>query len=191
MVNYRHINSVLLLSLILGCSTGGSPSRTESHKETLPVSAKDSSAAGESHVDSPSIDDEGSKTLDCEDPKGYSVDEVREENANYVKILRGGTVLRAIKLPTGVERNGFGFNWAKKTKEGFEISIEYGSRIYYGKRFIFICRHHKFYLSKIEVDSFDRHNPEKSSKKVIRVKPNVPLEKFSITNFMLEGVVQH
>jgi len=45
-------------------------------------------------------------------------------------------------------------------------------------------------LSKIRVESFDKHNPEKWSKKVVRVQPNLPLEKFSITDFMLEGVVQ-
>jgi hypothetical protein len=190
MVNYRHINSVLLLSLILGCSTGGSPSRTASQKETVPVSAKDSPAVGESHVASPGTDDAASKTSDCDDPKGYSVDEAREEDADYVKIRRGDTILHTIRLPTAIERNGFGFNGAKKTKEGFEISIEYGSVIYYGKTFIFMCRQHKFYLSTIRVESFDKHNPEKWSKKVIRVKPNLPLEKFSINDFMLEGVVQ-
>ena len=138
---------------------------------TQPVSANNSSA----------------KTLDCDDPKGYSVVEMRDAE-NSVNILRGDTVLHSIKLPNGVERNGFGFDWAKKTKEGFEIAIEYGSRIFYGKRFIFTCRRHRFYLSKIRVESFDRYNPEKWSSKVVRVQPNLPLEKFSITDFMLEGV---
>jgi hypothetical protein len=163
---------VLLLCLSLGCSH---------------VSANNSSVVGESQVESSRTDDENSKTLDCDDPKGYSVVEVRDSE-NYVNILRGDTVLCSIKLPNGVERNGFGFDWAKKTKEGFEIAIEYGSRIFYSKRFIFTCRHHRFYLSKIRVESFDRHNPEKWSRKVVRVQPNLPLEKFSITDFMPEGV---
>lgn len=182
---------VLFLFLIVGCSTDSSPIMTKSNDEKPPISANNSSAAEQSHVDRPNIDDQGSKILDCDDPNGYSVEEGTDPGTNSVKIVRGGTVLHTIKLPTGVELNGFGFNWAKKTKEGFEIAIEYGSRIYYGKRFIFICKHHKFYLSKISVDSFDRRNPEKWSKKVIRVQPNLPLEKFSITDFMLEGVVKH
>jgi hypothetical protein len=98
--------------------------------------------------------------------------------------------LYTIELPTGVDINGFGFDGAKKTKAGFEISIEYGSVIYYHKAFVFICRHHKFYLSKIRVDSFNKHNPEKWSKKVVTVRPNLPLEKFLITDFMREGVVK-
>jgi hypothetical protein len=68
---------VLLLCLSLGCS---------------PVSANNSSVVGESQVVSPGTDDENSKTLDCDDPKGYSVVEVRDSE-NYVNILRGDTVL--------------------------------------------------------------------------------------------------
>lgn len=181
---------VLFLSLMVGCSTDSSPIPAESPNEKPPVSANNSSAVLESHIERPSIDNKSSN-LNCDDPKGYSVEEGTEPGTNSVKIVRDGTVLHTIKLLTDIERNGFGFNGVKKTKEGFEIAIEYGSRIFYGKRFIFICRQHKFYLSKIRVDSFDRNNPEKWSRKVVRVQPNVPLEKFSITDFMLEGVVQH
>ena len=73
----------------------------------------------------------------------------------------------------------------KKTREGFELAIEYGTRIFYRKNFIFICKDDKFSLSKIEVDSFDRQSPDKTSKyEVIRVKPHLPLDKFSIIEFM-------
>jgi hypothetical protein len=89
-----------------------------------------------------------------------------------------------------MERNGFALNWAKKRKDGFEILVEYGSRFYYAKRFNFICKQHKFYLSKITVDSFDKFNPEKGHTRIIRVKPHLPLEKFLIDNFMLAGVVK-
>ena len=128
-----------------------------------------------------------SQTSGCDD---YSVEEGTEPGTNSVKILRRGEVVHSIRLPTQAERNGFAFNGVKKTKAGFEIAIEYGSRIYYGKTFVFICRHNEFYLSKITVESFDRRNPEKWSRKVIRVQPNVRLEKFSITDFMREGVAR-
>ena len=152
-------------------------------------SATNSPAVDQSHVERPAADDKGSKTSGCDDPQGYSVEEDPETNS--LKIVSGGAVLHTIKLLSDSERNGFGFNGAKKNKDGFELSIEYGSRIYYEKTFIFICRHHRFYLSKIAVESFDKHNPEKWTRKVVRVRPNVPLEKFSLTDFMLEGVVQH
>jgi len=180
--------AVLFLSLILGSSTDSLASITKFHNGTPLVSANDYSALGDSHVDGPGIDNHRSKTLGC-DPKGYSVEEGTEPGTHSVKIVGGGTVLHTIKLLTDEERNGFGFNGAKKTQEGFEISIEYGSRLYYQKRFTFICRQHKFYLSKIRVDSFDKHNPEKWKSKVIRVRPYLPLQKFVITDFMQEGVV--
>ena len=212
MVDYRHINSfrnsqffggfakfnesmsvhaaVVMLSFFVSCSTDSSPVMRKSSNEKSPISANNSLAVGESDVDRPSIDEEGSKTLDCDDPKGYSVEEGTVPGTNSVNIVRGGTVLHTVKLLSDMERNGFGFNGAKKTKDGFEISIEYGSVIYYHKAFVFICRQHKFYLSKLRVDSFNKHNPEKWSKKVIRVRPNVPLEKFFITDYMREGVVK-
>jgi hypothetical protein len=126
------------------------------------------------------------KNSGCDD---YSIEE--DADTNSVKIVSGGKALHSIKLLTDLERNGFAFNGVKKTKAGFELAVEYGSRIYYGKNFIFTCRQNKFYLTRIGVESFDKQNPEKWTRKVIRVRPNVPLEKFTITNFMLEGVVQH
>src|SRR5882724_1399770 len=89
-----------------------------------------------------------------------------------------------------MEHNGFALNWARKTKAGFEIAVEYGSVIYYAKRFNFICKQRKFYLTKITVDSFNKHNPETWKTKIVRVKPNVPLEKFLIDDFTAEGVVR-
>jgi hypothetical protein len=183
--------AVLMLSLFVGCSTGSSPNLTKSNNENPPVSANNSSAVRESYVDRPSIENESSKTLTCDDPKGYSVEDGTEPGTHAVNIVRDGKVLYTIKLLTDLEQNGFGFDGVKKTKEGFEISIEYGSVIFYHKTFIFTCRQHKFYLSKIGVDSFNKHHPGKWSKKVIRVRPKVPLEKFKITDLMLEGVVQH
>ena len=38
---------------------------------------------------------------------------------------------------------------------------------------------------------FDRQNPQKWQQKAVVVQPNVPLEKFSVEDFMLEGVVKH
>ena len=169
----RACTTVLVLPLVVGFSFGNSQQ------------------IGAVHNGKPNaVTDKVSKPVDCADPNGYSVESGTEPGTNSVKILSSGTVLHTIKLPTGEALNGFAFDGVKKTSQGFEISIEYGSVIYYHKAFVFICRQHKFYLSKIKVDSFNKHNPEKWSKKVIRVRPNVPLEKFFITDYMREGVVK-
>ena len=131
------------------------------------------------------------KPVSCDDPQGYSLEQSSESGTNNVNIVRGGTVLHTIKLPTDATRNGFALDELKKTKAGFEILVEYGSRIFYSKRFIFECKRHRFYLTRIKVESFDKQNPQKYQQKVIVVQPNVPVEKFVIEDFMLEGVVKH
>ena len=182
---------ILFLSLFLSCSTDSSPDMTKSTNEKPSISANNSSAAGESQVNRSSINDAGAKPLDCEDPKGYSLEEGTIPDTRTVNIVRDGTVLHTIKLLTEIDQPGFGFDGAEKTEDGFEISIQYGTRIFHAKTFVFICKEHQFYLSQIRVASFDRQNPEKLSRKVVRVRPNLPLEKFSITDFMREGVVKH
>ena len=163
---------VLLLSLLMGW-TSSSPFTTKPHYAQPTTN---------SSVVRPGARTEESNTLRCDEP--YNIEDASEPGKHLVNIVRGGTVLHTIQLPTQVERNGFALNWAKKTKVGFEIDIEYGSVIYYNKRFIFICRQHRFYLSTIIVESFNKHDPAKSTRKVIRLKPNLPVEKFAITDFM-------
>ena len=123
-------------------------------------------------------------------PKGYAVAETVKSGAHYVDIKQGDTVLGSIRIFTDVERNGFALDEAKTTKTGFEISVEYGSRYFYHKRFVFICRRHRFYLSRVFVGSFDKHNPEHWKKTAVRVRPALPLERFILNDFMLEGVVK-
>jgi hypothetical protein len=73
----------------------------------------------------------------------------------------------------------------------FLITIEYGARIYYHKRFVFICKQRRFYLSRVIVESFDKLDPVKTKsgwefrikKEVIKVSPNLHLEKFIIENY--------
>jgi hypothetical protein len=163
--------------LIIGCLTSSSPITTKPRNATQPFVG-------------PDTQQKESKTFRCDDPGGYSVEEESEPEAHLVKFVRGGSVVHTIKTPTGANWNNFALDGVKKTKAGFEISIEYGSVIYYNKRFIFICRQHQFYLSKIIVESFNKHNPEKWTRRVIRVQPMLRVEKFSITDFMQEGVVK-
>ena len=172
---------VLLLSVVVGCSTASTPIKTDSSNENTSVLANNSPAATKSDLDSPNVGDKGPKKISvC---KEYDVAE--DPNINALKIVRSGHVLYTIKLLSERERPGFAFDGVKKTREGFELAIEYGTRIFYRKNFIFICKDDKFSLSKIEVDSFDRQSPDKSSKyEVIRVKPHLPLDKFSIIDFM-------
>ena len=64
--------------------------------------------------------------------------------------------------------NGFSVDKIRENLAGFEISIEYGSRIYWNKTFFFEYRDRRIYLSKIQSIHFDKYkisNPIKSIKK--------------------------
>src|SRR5258708_15881083 len=139
--------AVLTLSLFVGCSTDTPPVMNKSSSEKPPISANSSSVVEESNVDKTSRDDKGLTNLDCADPKGFTVEEGTARGTDSVNIVRDGKVLHTIKLLTDLERNGFAFDVAKKNKDGFEISVEYGSVIFYHKTFIFTCNQHEFYLS--------------------------------------------
>ena len=128
-----------------------------------------------------------SQTLRCNNPNNYKLVRDRDSEANYVNIIQGNKIKHSIKLPTGLTYNGFAVNWAKKTKAGFEISIEYGSRIYYEKEFNFVCRKGQFYLTKIRVNSFDKHVPENDAKyHTANIKLNIPLTKFKVNDYITE-----
>lgn len=108
------------------------------------------------------------------------------KNGKKSVVIKDGTAtIKKINLPNQPDVNGFALKWVRETKEGFEISIEYGSRFYYEKNFIFICQQNEFYLSAIEIGTYDKHDPENSWKEYsTKIKPLLPLEKFSINDFI-------
>ena len=131
------------------------------------------------------------KTLDCNDPEGYSlvmVTDPERESKNLGTVPRvlnvavGGDIKAAIKMPTDSDAQNF-MGSTEKTKEGFDITVEYGTRYYYRKQFKFVCKEGDFYLYKVRVESFDKFDPESREnwdRKEIEVNPNLPIRKFSI-----------
>lgn len=125
--------------------------------------------------------------LDCNDRNGYSLI-VREPigETRQLDILQDSEIKETIIIPTQLKVSGFALNWAKKTKKGFEISIKYGSRYYYSKRFNFVCKEGNFYLTRVRVESFDKNNPAELNKRDIKIEPNLDLRKFVIDAFMID-----
>jgi hypothetical protein len=125
--------------------------------------------------------------LKCGDKIFVLMVEYEDDNSKSINIKEGDTIIKKIKLPGQSDVNGFSLNWARETKEGFEISIEYGSRIYYQKEFSFICKQNNFYLSKLKIITFDKHNPETSGEAINKIiKPELPVEKFLISDFLVD-----
>lgn len=126
-----------------------------------------------------------STTLKCGAKVFALVVEYQGNSSKVINIKSGDTVIKTINLPTQNEMNGFSLNWAKEIDEGFEISIEYGSRLYYQKDFGFTCKQNEFYLSKVRTTTFDKHNPENSWKEYSKpIKPNLPLENFIVSDYL-------
>lgn len=110
--------------------------------------------------------------------------------ADDVRLVKpDGPITNNINMPSVNLFQGFALNWAKKIPGGFQISIEWGTRIYHEMRFDFVCKRSGFFLTKIRHENFDKHFPEDSKRyrvRTVRVKPNLPLEKFVITDYMVD-----
>lgn len=127
-----------------------------------------------------------SQSTECSDAESYCLEVVEDttREAKNVNIIFGGKIKWIVKLPSPLDQNGYALNRANKTSDGFEISIEYGSRNYFNKSFVFLKKDETFYLTEIKVDSFDKQNPEKATKRTVKITPAVSIEKFDIEEYM-------
>lgn len=183
-------NCILILFLLLLSACSGSGSSRIEVADKTPDSNKtfdENLINGNIRIETQTAKNESSKNFDCSDPNSYEIEKDRNDEFNLVNIIQGNKVVETLKLPTGLSQNGFALNWAKKTKSGFEISIEYGSRFYYQKDFGFVCKNRQFYLGTIKTTSFDKHDPENSGEeRKIAVKSNVLLSNFKVEDYMTD-----
>ena len=117
--------------------------------------------------------------VSCSDPSSYDVNVVAGGTGG-VDVTAQGTLVTPIAVPSKSDVPGFTLNWAKKTEKGFDISFEFGDRIYFGKRLIFECRKDAFYLTSVDVESFDKDNLKKKKHKIVDIKPPIPLARFKL-----------
>jgi hypothetical protein len=195
--------TVWLLSVAVGCSINNSAKTAGSHNGNADVPRSTSKAPDENppvkniNLNTTVYKNEASEPLNCNDPNGYSLVVVTDpERASQsggtvpqiLNVVSGDKIRVAIKVPTDSNAQNFSLRSTEKTKEGFEITIEYGTRYYYKKQFNFVCKEGDFYLYKMKVESFDKFDPvsrEKWDRKEVKVEPNLPIEKFSIFDYLL------
>jgi hypothetical protein len=195
--------TVWLLSVAVGCSINNSAKTAGIQNGNADVPRSTSKAPDENppvknaDLKTTVVKDRDSKILDCDDPRGYSLVVVTDpERASQnlgtvpqiLNVVSGDKIRVAIKIPTDSDAQNFVLNSTEKTKEGFEITIEYGTRYYYKKQFNFVCEEGDFYLYKVKVESFDKFDSvsrKKWDRKEVKVEPNLPIEKFSIFDYLL------
>jgi hypothetical protein len=163
--------SVSLLLIVLGCLINDSANVTGLHNAN-------------------------SKSIDCNDPREYkfviATDPDRDPKKTgttpeILNIVTGDGTVARLKIPTDSDAQNFVVNSTEKTREGFEITVTYGTRIFYLKQFNFICKQGRFYLYKMRVESFDKFDQKSMNepdRKEIIINPKLPIEKFSIFDYL-------
>lgn len=146
------------------------------------------------------VDEKTARTLDCSNANEYRFDVVLNPNRKKdhdptipedLNIVVGDGAISKIELPKASEAKNFTLDSLEKTEKGFEIKVDWGSRVdHYEIQFNFKCKENNFYLYEVRKDSFSAKNRDsgkfldKKESKVIKVEPNLPIEKFVMTDYL-------
>jgi hypothetical protein len=200
--------AALLLSIAVSCSANNSAQTTNLQIENAAIynaavynrnsNASDRNApVNQENSKTAVAKNESSKTLDCNDPNGYSLVVVEDKSRNIeetvtvpeaLNIVVDDEIKAAIKIPTGSEAKNFSLNSAEKTKEGFEIKADWGGWEYhYYLQYYFKCKDGNFFLYKVKMKSIEGKDPGDLGnweKKETKIEPNLPIEKFSFFDYL-------
>lgn len=125
------------------------------------------------------------KLLNQNFQRSYTILDIKDIDKYLRKILlKDGVSIVTLCNLQQENYSGFAVNWIKENKNGFEISVEYGSRVYFHKIFYFVYKKQNFYLCKIVVNRFDRYKPEKSAIRSVILKRPVCVDKFDLVNYL-------
>ena len=140
------------------------------------------------------------RTLDCRNPNEYRLVVVenpdRKKDSDPVvpedlNIVVGDEVISKIELPKESEAKNFSLNAVEKTETGFEIKVNWGGGLdHYEIQFNFRCKENNFYLYEVTKVSLSTTNPDsgnfldKRESKVTKIEPNLPIEKFVMTQYL-------
>ena len=146
------------------------------------------------------VEEQAGRTLDCRNAHKYSfvvVANPKRKNDSDplipkdLNIVIGDEVISKIELPTADSVKNFSLNSIKKKKGGFEIKVDWGGGLHhYEIQFDFKCKKTGFYLYEVRKDSFSTSNPDsgnfldKKETKVTKIEPNLPIEKFLMTDYL-------
>src|ERR1041385_5198568 len=146
------------------------------------------------------VDEKTARTLDCRNANEYRLVVVENpdrrkdsdpDNPEDLNVVVGDQVISKIELPNESEAKNFSLNAVEKTETGFEINVEWGSGVnHYEIQFNFRCKENSFYLYEVKKVSFSTTNPasgnflDKKESKVIEIEPNLPIEKFVMTQYL-------
>jgi hypothetical protein len=196
-IRFMRLLFVLSLALIFGCSVDNSVETANRQNENMSVSDLRSDVPSKNSLaGSPAAIEHGSpKKLNCDDPKGYSLVEVDNPSREHVgdslskdvNIVVDRAIVGKIELPSAEVKN-FSLDSIKKTTDGFIVQADWGGwEHHYELKYFFVCKDQDFYFYKLNVNRIngkDPGDPRNWEKKEIEIEPNIPIEKFSILDYL-------
>jgi len=138
------------------------------------------------------------RTLDCGNPNVYSFVVIENPNRKNeaeplmpkdLNIVIGEETVAKIELPIpDSEAKNFSLNSVEKTKQGFEMKVDWGGwQWHYYLQYYFKCKDGNFFLYKMKKESIEGKDPgdlKNWIKKETKIEPNVPIEKFVMTDYL-------
>lgn len=164
-------------------------SEKDNNKQFIDESIKDTSIVQEKNTDEETSYLENDTTVITLNKVNINLLDIRIDSTSKRKLLvyQGKIIVGEIEIPTQESIQGFAVNWIRENENGFEISVEYGSRYYRQKDFYFHYEGGVFLLKNILSTSFDKHNAESMNsfdKKNDTIFPPVKLNDFNILNYL-------
>ena len=127
-----------------------------------------------------------SQLYSCQNWKHYKI--VVKDNpdaSSNLNVVNGTQLTYSLRLPSEQIFNNYVLDGTKKFKNGFELSVEFGSRYFFHKTFIFVCRNRWPELVQIKVDSFDKANPQEKGKyRNVLIRPRIPINRFILEKYL-------
>ena len=130
-------------------------------------------------------------TLHCITLKGnsylahYKIVDIKNHQTDkrVLKLVKDDIVIQTLPMFTQDDYNGFSVNWIRPTRSGFELSLQYGSIIYFCKVFQFYYKNNNFYLNRIKTVTFNKAKPQKLKTEITKV-PDIALSKLRLSSYM-------
>ena len=92
-----------------------------------------------------------------------------------------------MKLPN--EQNSYYLlDDVSRLRNGFKMDVEFGSRYFFHKTLIFVCRRGGFELDRIETQTFDKFDPDKWRHRTRIVRPRVALKRFNLEKYLINDL---
>jgi len=146
------------------------------------------------------VNEKTATTFDCRNANDYRfvvIENPKRKNDSDpvipedLNIVVGEEVISKIELPKESKVKNFSLDSIEKNKSGFELKADWGGGLsHYEIQFNFKCKENNFYLFRVKKVSFATRDPDsgnfldKKKSKVTRIEPNLPIEKFVMTDYL-------